>query len=324
MKLSVAVIAGGPSVEAEVSRRSARGVVQALQGAGHEATVLELDEKLPAILTQSQFEVAFPVTHGPMGEDGCLQGALEVLGLPYVGSGVLASAAAAHKPTARRLFQAAGLPVASAVELRADDPIVDVVRQAREVLGERVVIKPAAGGSGLGVTRIDQPSPLERWVQAVEAALANDEGVLIEEFCAGLEVTCGVLEVTGKAIALPPTQIEAQAAEWYDFKSRYGSGGSVHRCPAPFSEERLQFIQELAVAAHRALGARDLSRVDCVVGESRVTLLELNTLPGMTPTSLYPEAAAVHGVPFPQLCDQLVRTAVGRIRRVPTAVALPE
>ncbi len=324
MKLSVAVIAGGPSVEAEVSRRSARGVAQALEAAGHEARILELDERLPAVLTESRPRVVFPVTHGPMGEDGCLQGALEVLGLPYVGSGVLASAAAAHKPTARRLFQAALLPVAAAVELRAGDVVVDVVRQARERLGERVVIKPAAGGSGLGVTRIEQPAPLERWVQAVEAAFENDEGVLIEQFHAGFEVTCGVLEVAGKARALPPTQIEAQAGDWYDFKSRYGSGGSLHRCPAPFSEERLRYIQELALSAHRALGARDLSRVDCVVSESRVTLLELNTLPGMTPTSLYPEAAAVHGVPFPELCDQLVRTAVGRLRRVPAAVALPE
>lgn len=324
MKLSVAVIAGGPSVEAEVSRRSARGVAQALQASDHSVTVYELDAHLPARLAERRPDVVFPVTHGPMGEDGCLQGALEVLGLPYVGSGVLASAAAAHKPTARRLFQAAGVPVARALEVRVGEDLADGVRQAREALGELVVIKPAAGGSGLGITRIEQPTPIESWVRALERALENDEGALIEEFHVGLEVTCGVLELDGNAVALPPTQIEARAADWYDFKSRYGSGGSIHHCPAPLPEEQLRRIQQLALAAHRAVGARDLSRVDCIVSDSRVTVLELNTLPGMTPTSLYPEAAAVHGVTFAELCDRLVRTALGRLRRVPTAVALPE
>jgi D-alanine-D-alanine ligase len=143
-----------------------------------------------------------------------------------------------------------------------------------------------------------------------------------------LEVTCGVLELeAAHPKALPPTLIEPLAADWYDFKSRYGTGGSRHHCPAPFSATLLERIQEIALAAHKALGARDLSRADFVVdpASDSITLLELNTLPGMTATSLFPEAAAVSGVPFTELCSALVRAALGRQARVvPEARQMPD
>jgi len=165
--------------------------------------------------------------------------------------------------------------------------------------------------------------------RALESAFAIDATALVERFVTGLEVTCGVLEDdAGLAHALPPTLISARAAEWYDFKSRYGTGGSAHQCPAPFAAALIANIQTLAVAAHRALGARDLSRVDFVVredGPEPVTLLEVNTLPGMTATSLFPEAAAVAGIPFVTLCDRLVRRAHARPRRAaPPVQPMPD
>lgn len=322
--LTVAIIAGGPSREAEVSRRSAQGVYAALLQAGAQARVLELDQRLAHVLSNEAFDAVFPVTHGPLGEDGCLQGLLEVLGLPYVGSGVRASAVAAHKPTAKSLFRASGLPVPEEVLVVAGQEVKDAVEQAMRQLGAALVIKPASGGSAIGVVRLPE-ADRESLSAAVDSVLALDDA-LIERLHQGAEVTCGVIEQQGKARALPPTLIEACAADWYDFTSRYRTGGSRHLCPAPLPAAVYGRVQELAEAAHRALGARDLSRVDFVVeADGNVVLLEVNTLPGMTATSNYPEAAAAAGIPFGELCLQLVNGAMQRpLRSQPLAVAFPQ
>jgi D-alanine-D-alanine ligase len=327
--LSVAVIAGGPSSEAAVSRASAAAVHTALKQAGHRPVVLELDADLATGLGQGRFDVAFPVTHGPVGEDGCLQGLLEVLALPYVGSGVLASALAASKPHAKTMFRLAGLPVAGDALVRRGEHLGQRARQLRAELGQAVVVKPASGGSAIGVSRVAEESDDAVLVEALAVALDADDCALVESFLPGSEVTCGVLEAdAGMARPLPPTRIMSRAAEWYNFESKYAAGGSEHRCPAGFDSPVTQRIQQLAVAAHCALGARDLSRVDFIVGDEHsaasVTVLELNSLPGMTATSLYPEAAAVAGLDFPTLCDLLARGAYRRPRRVvPAAVPMP-
>jgi D-alanine-D-alanine ligase len=327
--LSVAVIAGGPSAEAEVSRTSAAGVAAALVRRGHRVSTLELGQELAVALREGSIDVAFPVTHGPVGEDGCLQGLLEVLGIPYVGSGVLASALCMSKPHAKAVFREAGLPLAPGVAVRS---VGDVKRRAVELrseLGRAVVVKPASGGSAIGVGRVRESDDDDALAGALKAAFAVDELVLVERFTPGREVTCGVLEDdSGVAQALPPTLILPRAADWYDFRSRYASAGSEHACPAPFDPALTARIQSIAVAAHRAVGARDLSRADFVVGEGdpmhAVTLLEVNTLPGMTATSLFPEAAAAAGVPFDDLCDRLLRRAFARPRRqAPAALPMP-
>lgn len=327
--MRIAVIQGGPSAEAEVSRRSAAAVRAALASRGHQAVCLELDRALSTTLAASTWDVAFPVTHGPLGEDGGLQGLLEVAGLPYVGSGVLASALAASKPHAKAHFRAAGLPVAEeGLVPRGADLGVEAARLRREI-GAALIVKPASGGSGIGVGRVRAADPDQVLVDALRAALADDAAALVERFVQGGEVTCGVLEDdAGVAQALPPTLVLAQAADWYDFTSRYAAGGSEHRCPPPFAPELIARIQAIAVGAHRALGARDLSRADFVVGDgddaSAVTLLEVNTLPGMTATSLFPEAAGVSGIPFAELCDRLAQRAAARpVRPAPLARALP-
>lgn len=317
--MRVAIVCGGPSSEAEVSRASAEGVERALEAAGHTAVKFELDAQLPLALTGFQPEVVFPVTHGPLGEDGCLQGLLEVLGVPYVGSAVLASALAADKTAAKRLFAAYGLPIARSVALReqpATGALPAELARLRAELGGAFVVKPESGGSALGVTIVGDQALPEALGDALSAGFELDQAVLVETFCPGDEVTCGVLEDEEGPQALPPTLIRTRAANFYDYASKYGAGGSEHLCPAPFDPELTRRIQEAALVAHRALGARDLSRTDFIVSESgEFWVLELNSLPGMTKTSLFPEAAAAQGIEFSVLCDRLVRRAAGRPRR---------
>ena len=308
--MKVAVICGGPSVEAEVSRVSARAVAAALASEGLEVTTLELDASVAENLRTLAPTAVFPVCHGAVGEDGSLQGLLEVLGLPYVGSGVLASALAMDKTVARVLFAAAGLPVAAGRSARSPDEAAALVR----ALGPRVVVKPAAGGSALGVTRVmledASLAPLQR---ALAEALEQGSVALVEELVQGDEVTCGVLHET-IPVALPPTRIRAPFASFYDFESRYAAGKSQHECPPPYPAELVTEIQRVAVGAHAALGCRDLSRADFVVDaeRGRVTLLEVNTMPGFTATSLYPEAAGLSGLAFPALCRALLGAALAR------------
>ena len=323
----IAVIAGGPSSEAAVSRTSAAAVHEALITSGHSPEILELDATLPARLAELAPEVVFPVTHGPVGEDGCLQGLLEVLALPYVGCDVRSSALAASKPHAKVHFRQAGLPLARELVVRRGDDPSKIATAAREVLGASVVVKPASGGSAIGVSRISRDDDDDVLARALAEALRFDVQVLVEERIDGHEVTCGILDVDDAGPrALPPTLITSQAADWYDFTSRYAPGGSAHQCPAPFAEPILDRIQSIAVQGFCALGARDLGRLDFVVtNDGSITLLELNSLPGMTATSLFPEAAGVAGIAFPELCSRLVRRASARPRRAaPDVIPMPK
>lgn len=312
--LSVAVIQGGPSAEAEVSRASARGVGKALEDAGHRVVRLELDAFLPESLRTGGYDVVFPVVHGAVGEDGALQGLLEVLELPYVGSGVLASALAMHKRVARVLFERAGLPVARGMALARGDARA-AAAQARREIGARLVIKPSSNGSAIGVVRLDEEASLDDVASALTSVWALDEFALVEHFARGREVTCGVLEMP-EARALPPTEILSPHDPFYTYQARYAPGRSVHVCPAQLRAGVTERVQQVAVAAHLALGCRDLSRVDFIVGDGdatdAVTLLEVNTLPGMTATSLYPEAARAEGLPMSQWCDAMVVRAHAR------------
>jgi D-alanine-D-alanine ligase len=323
-RLSVAVVQGGPSTEAEVSRASAVGVAKALEEVGHRVVKLELDAYLAESLRSGGYDVVFPVAHGAVGEDGSLQGLLEVLDLPYVGSGVLASALAMHKRVARALFEQAGLPVAPGVvvpkptAITAGSPAaLAAAERARSQVGPAVVVKPSSHGSAIGVARIEAHAPLGEVAAALEAVWDIDDFALVERFAHGREMTCGVLEVAEGAgepapVALPPTEILSPHDPFYTYAARYAPGRSKHVCPAELPAAIAAHVKEVAVRAHAALGCRDLSRVDLIVGNEEVTLLEVNTLPGMTPTSLFPEAAAIHGFPMPRLCDALVVRAHAR------------
>jgi D-alanine-D-alanine ligase len=247
-----------------------------------------------------------------------LQGLLEVLALPYVGSGVLACGLASDKVQAKHAFRAHKLPVADQLVLRRGDDYQASIGPLVEQFPSGIAVKPATQGSAIGISLVRDLNDETAIHHAFEKAFRFDEVVLCERLVVGREVTCGVLDACefGALRALPVTEIFSKAASWYDFQSRYATGGSVHACPAALPEEVARRVQWIACAAHRALGCRDLSRVDFVVGDgddaSAITLLEVNVIPGMTATSLYPEAAAAAGIPFSALCDGLVRSAVRR------------
>ena len=329
MSLRVAVVCGGASAEAEVSRKSADGVVAALSSAGHSVTRHELDAGLASRLATEQPDVVFPITHGTLGEDGFLQGLLEIVNVPYVGCDVLASAVATNKPLAKQIWRNAGLPVAPNVVVTRGANVAAAAEASRAALGAAVVIKPSQGGSAIGVHRVGAAEPVSAIAAAIEAVLGEYAEAMIEPMLSGAEVTCGVFEpISGSPIAFSPTLILPQRADFYDFASKYAPGGSKHVCPAPLAPEVTALVRELAVRAHVAVGARDMSRTDFFVDESqspaKVTLLEINTLPGMTATSLYPEAAAIAGINFPSLCDKLVSVAHARPRRAaPKALSMP-
>lgn len=319
-RLSVAVIQGGPSTEAEVSRASATSVAKALADAGHAVVRHELDAFLAESLRTGAYDVVFPITHGAVGEDGALQGLLEVLDLPYVGSNVLASALAMNKRLARRVFGLEGLPIAKGLAaVRGEASAAEWAARARGEIGARVVVKPASSGSAIGVHRCDASASDDDVAKAIDGVWQLDDVAIVEHFVKGREVTCGVLDVPvgGRSPrALPPTEIFAPNDAFYTYEARYAPGRSRHVCPAELLPAVFERVQSVAVAAHRALGCRDLSRVDFVVGDegddAAVVLLEVNTLPGFTATSLYPEAAGIAGVSMPALCDALVRHAHAR------------
>lgn len=307
--LKIAVINGGGSAEADVSRSSARGVVGALKENFDQVTSIELDDDVADSLSACGPDVVFPILHGPPGEDGTLQGFLEILGYRYVGSDVHSSSLAMNKIVAKQVFQEAGLPVADQCVVRRQSGIADSVARITQSLGESVVVKPACQGSAIGVTLIDNVSELH---DAVETAFGYDHQLLVEERIQGREITVGVIDTDDGTQPFPVIEITTPENSWYDFDHRYTEGWSEHIMPADLPEQMTHDLQRIAVAAHQSLGCQDLSRADFIVTDNDIYLLEVNTLPGMTPTSLYPDGARGYGLDFPELVHYLVERAAGR------------
>jgi len=309
-KYSVAVLLGGASSEAEVSRNSARQVGAALQRAGHQVHSIELDAECPQALLDLRPDVVFPALHGPPGEDGTVQGFLELLGLPYVGSGVHGSAVAMDKAVAKHIFRHHGLPVTEDIVVKTDgDDLGAIAADIHQHLGPGVVIKPLNQGSAIGVTLLPNGGEIE---PALASALIFGN-CLVEPFVMGREITVGVLQVADTLVPHPVIEIVTAQGQWYDYENRYTPGNSKHLMPAPMSSQLSEQLQEIALTAHRCLGLSDLSRADFIVTDNdEITLLEVNTLPGMTQTSLYPEGANAIGYSFSQLVDHLVNLAVQR------------
>jgi D-alanine-D-alanine ligase len=318
MSHTVAVLMGGPSAEAEVSRVSATEIAAALGRGGHRAELIELDAAVAAELLALRPDVVFPALHGPPGEDGTVQGFLEILELPYVGSGVHGSATAMDKALAKAVFTRAGLPVADDLLFPPDADATEVERAILDRFGDRVVIKPLSQGSAIGVTPVPNGGDLGA---PLAAAFALGDGVLVEPYVLGREITVGVLDLHGESpLALPVIEIRTASDEWYDYDNRYTVGASEHVIPAPGEPALIDALQRIALDAHLALGLRDLSRADFIVtDDDGIVLLEVNTLPGMTPTSLFPDAARAVGIDFETLTHRLVQSAVDRSRRGPGA-----
>lgn len=307
--LNVAVLMGGPSAEAEVSRNSAAQVADALRDSGHQPHLVELDQQCVGTLQQLAPDVVFPALHGPPGEDGTVQGFLEILQLPYVGSDVHGSALAMDKAVAKHLFRHADLPVSQDMVISATHDIAAAADQITQKLGPRVVIKPQNQGSAIGVVLLPNGGDIHA---ALGEALQYGP-VLVEPYILGKEITVGVLELEDQLKAHPVIEIVTASGEWYDYTNRYAAGKSEHKIPADLDDATQRRLQDIAIRAHQVLALRDLSRADFLVDDNNeITLLEVNSLPGMTPTSLYPDGASHLGYSFAQLIDYLTRRAYQR------------
>lgn len=306
----IAVIGGGWSDEREISLSSATECQRALLEAGF-ASVDLLDlaaHDFVARLMAGSYDVAFVALHGVYGEDGCIQGLLEVLHIPYTFSGVAASAVASEKQLAKAVFQEAGIPVPAGVDLPGDEPLSEKAADALvERLGLPLFVKPAANGSSYGITRVTERAQL---AEAVRTAGAAGGRVLVESCVEGTEITVPVLGSGEDAHALPIVEV-VTGAEFYDLKVKYEPSAMHHVIPARLEPGLYKRAQELAVRAHRALGCRGCSRSDFIVrADGTPVILETNTIPGMTAESLLPDSARHGGIEFPELCTRFVEDAL--------------
>jgi len=310
MKKRVALIYGGKSAEREVSLLTGRQVTRALVEKGFSVTALDLDDNLVTSLKEARPDVVFIALHGKYGEDGCLQGLLDILDLPYVGSGVLASALAMNKAISKKLFRLEGLlcPKDILVSRYAlkQPGLQTIIEQITKNFTYPLVVKPNKQGSTIGLTVVRS---LQDLANAVIEASKYDDEVLVEEYISGTEITVGVLGDT-EPQALPVIEIRSVTG-LYDYEAKYTPGMSEHIIPAEISKHAYKAAQDAAIKAHRALGCRHISRSDFIVTpEDEVYILEVNTIPGMTQTSLVPDAAKAAGIEFSDLIALLVEFAL--------------
>ncbi len=331
-KLRVAVVMGGRSSEHEISLASARSVLAALDPARYEAVTVEIGrdgrwelgagslaelerdgrsvaETLPVPAshipaTLAEVDVVFPVLHGPFGEDGTVQGMLELADVPYVGAGVTASALCMDKDLFKSVLRDKGIPVTNSVTLRSPEGF-------ENPFAFPVFVKPARLGSSVGISKARGEDELRA---AIELAFRHDEKVLVEEFVSGVEVECSVLG-NENPIASIPGEIVANS-DWYDYSSKYDEGGMDLIIPPRVPQEAIERVQELSVLAFQATECEGMARVDCFVREDGEVLInELNTIPGFTATSVFAKLFDASGVPYEELLDRLVRLALERHER---------
>ena len=294
----IGVLLGGLSSEREVSLRTGEAVLAALRERGHNAVPIYVDRDVDVALRQESPDVAFIALHGRMGEDGCIQGLLEILQIPYTGSDVMASALAMHKGKAKELFRLHNLPTPAYYSLTAADDLTEVHGD----FGFPCVVKPIREGSSVGVTICHSEAD---FAGAVERALRFDDEILVERFITGREISVAVLGDR----ALGAVEI-APRAGFYDYANKYTRGATDYFVPPRLSPERYRGVLAQALRAHAALGCRGATRVDMMVSDSgNEFILEVNTVPGLTPTSLLPKIADAAGISFGELCEMMLAGA---------------
>jgi len=342
-KIRVAVIMGGPSAEHEVSLKTGRKIIQTLAQEKYliQPVVVTKDRKwlrppLQNFLSSSSsaknatevlvptpenqalreikthgVDVVFIAMHGEFGEDGTIQGLLESIGLPYTGSGVLASALGMDKPRSLAIFRDAGLRVPDFFEAARTDwgpGAKSFKARALKAFGLPLVIKPANRGSSVGVDIVQDQSQIEL---AADSAFSFSDRIMLQKYVAGTEVTCGVIEAGDKTIPLQPTQIVPKTATFFDYYSKYTPGATEEVTPPRLPQNIIQTIQTTALRAHQSLGCSGMSRTDMILGDdSKLYVLEINTIPGMTETSLLPQAAQAVGISFPELLDLIIESGL--------------
>jgi D-alanine-D-alanine ligase len=321
--MRVAVLAGGRSSEHEVSLRSAAFVREAVAAAGHEVAAVTIERDGPWTHDGEALALrpgggllgagaVFPVLHGPFGEDGTVQGLLELLDVPYVGAGVLASALCMDKVVFKEVLAAADVPQVAYSAVREPrwraEP--EAVRQELAVLGTPVFVKPARLGSSVGIAKVWSEAELGA---ALDAAFTHDGLVIVEAFAAGMEVECSVMGHAAPEASVPG-QIVVLGRDWYDYEAKYRDGGMELRVPAQIDEAVREEVRRLAVDTFVRVGCSGLARVDFFVQDGQVLVNELNTMPGFTATSVFPKLWEATGVAGAELCDRLLGFALERWR----------
>jgi D-alanine-D-alanine ligase len=305
-KRHVALIMGGLSNEREVSLKSGKEVHKALNPDRYKVSAYDLKDSLPRLVSDAaQIDVALIILHGRFGEDGTVQGLLELLGIPYQGSGVLGSAIAMNKRLSKAFYRQEGLPVARDRVIRQGEPLV--LESIVEELGWPIVVKPNTEGSSIGIKIAKN---LKELSESIGYAFSLDQEILLEEYIKGREITGGVLG-NETLQALPIIEIiPAEQYEFFDYEAKYKEKASREICPAELSDSITRLAQEYALSAHKVLGLRGYSRTDMIVRGEEIILLETNTIPGMTATSLLPQAAQAAGLTFSALLDRLIELAL--------------
>ena len=304
----IVVVMGGTSSEAEVSRRTGTAIVRALQSKGYDAVPMELvPQAFAEDIKKSGCAIVFNALHGRFGEDGLVQGTLEMLGIPYTGSGVLAAAVTMDKAASKRVFVAEGISTPlSRTYHRHERKARDLAGEIEEAFGIPVVVKAASQGSSIGVYIVETREALKG---ALDEAFGYNDEVLVEQFIKGRELTVAVWGDAEKQEAFPIIEITTASGR-YDYESKYTKGASTHIIPAPVSAEKTAEIQALAVKTFAACGCRGVARVDMMLGEDETPyVIEVNSVPGMTELSLVPDAARAMGIAFPALCERILELA---------------
>jgi D-alanine-D-alanine ligase len=299
----IGVLMGGYSAEREISLRTGQAVQQALLRRGYDAVGIDVGPSIVERLRNDKIELAFIALHGPGGEDGTIQGLLDTLGIAYTGSGVQASAVAIHKELTKLLLRASGVPVPDGIVVRSHDVIPKSIPRSLKL---PVVVKPASQGSTIGISIVKRPS---EWRAALRLSFEHDEEAVVEAYIPGKEITVSVLD----GEALPAVEIVAPSG-FYDYTAKYQRGQTRYLCPAPLSSAISRRVKALALETYRLLGCQGAARVDVrITPRGKPFVLEINTVPGMTETSLLPMAAAAAGLDYDALTERLLRSALVRM-----------
>jgi len=312
LALKIGVLMGGKSSEREVSLRTGEAVYNALKSKGYPCVKIDVDSNIASRIKEEKIDFAFLALHGRFGEDGTIQGMLEILGVPYTGSGVLASAMVMDKITTKKILLFEDLPTPLFILVSKEETelrgMPATVARINGEMGLPLVVKAPTQGSTIGMAFVHQERDL---IPALELAFQYDPVALVEQFVEGVEVTASVLG-NDEPVALPLIEI-VSATGVYDYEAKYTAGMSSHIIPPRIPEEQQGLVKELAIRAFKALGCRGFARVDFIVDrQGRPYILELNTIPGMTATSLLPDAARAAGIEFPELVEKIINFALNR------------
>lgn len=302
----VGVLYGGLSSERDVSLISGKNCFEALKRLGYEnAVLIDVGHDIAKKLVSENVEIAYIALHGKYGEDGCIQGLLELTGIPYTGCRVAASALTMNKALTKSVLKDAGLPVIRSVVIKNGT----VNGKPLELnLQYPVMVKPINEGSSIGMSKVDKPEDLK---EALKIAFKYADEVMVEEYVKGKSLTVGVVEVDGEPKVTPILELRPTKSEWYDLEAKYTEGGTEFILPAELPEEMTTAIQEATLKAHVTAGCRGMSRIDFVTGpDNKFYILEINTIPGMTPLSDLPAQAKAMGISYEQLVECILKTAV--------------